>query len=161
MGVDYNGVNVTSTGRLSRSLSIYLLPGCPWDGICLLWAHFGLTFAAFGSQWGTLKLPLAVLWSPLASLWGRFGPLWGPMASLWVALGSPEPSHFKPLEVWTSFSGSMFTVCDACAQDQASQNSPTAASSCPGKWPQELPLRPHLHTRWVAMVGLPLRTYDH
>ena len=61
----------------------------------------------------------------------RFGRLWGTLGSLWVPFGT-----------------SLFTVCDACRQNQASWNTPPDAREPrePRKWCQELQLRA-LHTR--------------
>ena len=77
-----------------------------------LWHDFGLPLAPLGSLWGVLGLPLAVLWCPFDRPGAPVGSLWGTLGCLGASSGN-----------WTSFSELMFTVCDACAQKQASRNS--------------------------------------
>ena len=70
-----------------------------------LWVTFGVPLAPFG-------VALAPFGVPLGSLWGALGSLWVPLSSLWLPLGRLG----LPLQT----SSSMFTVCDACRQNQAS-----------------------------------------
>ena len=97
-----------SLGCLWADIGLALAPFNPFGlHLAVLWAPFG----PFASLWGGPGLPLAILWAHLAGLWNHFGALWEPVISL-----GPGP----PLQT----SSSMFTVCDACAQNQASWNTP-------------------------------------
>ena len=96
-----------------------------------LWVTFGVPLAPFG-------VALAPFGVPLGSLWGALGSLWVPLSSLWLPLGRLG----LPLQT----SSSMFTVCDACRQNQASWNTPQEPREPrePRKRCQELLLGAHL-----------------
>ena len=124
----------------------------PWVSLGCLWADVGLALAPFNP----FGLHLAVLWAPfgpfaslLGSPWAPFGRPLGsfgrPLESLWRSLGAhgiPWAALGPPLQT----SSSMFTVCDACRQNQASWNTPREPREPrePRKWCQELRLGAHL-----------------
>ena len=101
---------------------------CIWGPLGHLWSPFGSLWGGLGSLWGAIGLPLGCPWLAL----GALGSLWVPLAPF----GCP----------WAPFGSSMFTVCDACAQNQASWNSSRMSrmSRMWRKWCHPLLLRPPL-----------------
>ncbi len=91
-------------------------------------APFGCPWAPFGSLWGALGLPLAPSGVALAPFGLPLGSLWGALGSLWVPLAR-FGSFGCP---WALFGSSMFTVCDACRQNQASWNTPPEPTGATG-----------------------------
>ena len=140
--------------------------GLPWVSLVWLWlplgwlwaplAPFGCSWAPFGSLWGALGLPLAPSGVALAPFGLPLGSLWGALGSLWVPL-APFGCPWAP---WAPFGSSMFTVCDACRQNQASWNTPPE----PPEWCQELRLGAHLPhapgARMTAVTQTPSNKYS-
>ena len=78
-----------------------------------------------------LWLSLERLWAPFGSLEGAVGPslggLWDPFWASWAALGRLVDF----IENWMSLSEQMWPKYRACAQKQASQNSPADPPETP------------------------------
>ena len=98
---------------------------------------------------GPFGSPLESLWLPLDGLGFLWGAIGLPLGCPWLALGALG-SLWVPLAPfrcpWAPFGSSMFTVCDACAQNQASWNSSpwSRMSRMSPKWCHPLLLRPPL-----------------
>ena len=116
-------------------------------------ASFGPPLASFGpplASFGCLWLSLERLWAPFGSLEGAVGPslggLWDPFWASWAALGRLVDF----IENWMSLSEQMWPKYRACAQKQASQNSPADLLGSTGSTGNAVILgwsHPGFHTR--------------
>ena len=141
--VDREFVYIVLWRPLGRLWGLWFALGCPW-------APFGHPLGSLWLSWATFSLPLGVLGRPLAPFWSPLGRPWDPLG----CLGAPVRSLGRLWGLWLALGSSMFTVCDACAQNQASWNTPREPRE-PAKWCQELRLgAPLPHAPGARMTGV-------
>jgi len=98
------------------------------------WGTFGIPFVVLGHPWDPLGASLTTLesiWLTLGSILLPLGCLWDAFRPLWVALGYLLAASGFCLLKWTLFSVQKCLKYRACAQNEASWNSPAVpAATC-------------------------------